>query len=350
MKEILIKLKNTENDIIEVSSARRKAVVNNINSPFAKHIIQELLKPLDGRGNYSLIQEKTLSNREGSEIFIKNGVPDFTVFSKEALDEKQRQASFHDDEERNERFDEIVLRPYNYSEFHAKIWLKHLYKISAELEKISGQQLGELTILNCGCGGGFEAQFFAEQGAQVVGFDISQLRAEAAATRFALNELEGFFYRGDAAILPFEDNSFDVVLYHDSLHHVPIEEIPKALKEARRVSKKFIVLSEAHDSPIRMILESFGLSISIEASGNYTFRFKKSLIKFWCYRFGMKLKVYKTTLDRREHKPGLYAKPVIGKLLYYAIFVAGKIMQKFGNEALIILEKTKEIKYNSEQE
>ncbi len=349
MKKNQIALRNLAEDKEQVKFVREKARQINPTQEFSQHILKEKMLSPDGNEKYKFDGEGKLVCNGGTDVNVKNGIPDFTIFSTDALDEKERQASYHDNEEVNESFDEIVLRPYNYNQFHAKIWLKHLEELSIQLEKVSGKSFESLTVLNCGCGGGFEAQFFAEKGAKLVGFDISQLRVEAAATRFALNELEGFFYRGDAAILPFEDNSFDVVIYHDSLHHVPIEEIPKAIKEARRVSKKYIILSEAHDSPIRMVLESIGLSTSIEASGNYTFRFKKSLIEFWCYRFGMELKLYKTSFDRREHRPKLYAIPVIGKLTYYIIHIIGKVLQKFGNEALIILKKSKEIKYSEER-
>jgi ubiquinone/menaquinone biosynthesis C-methylase UbiE len=344
MQILPIELRNRPADIERVISLRAEASVANRKCKAFRDAINTGLVSPDSGERYQDVSSELVC-KDGKSIPIVNGIPDFTIFSKEALDEKQRQAEYHDDEEVNERFDEVVLRPYNYTKFHAKIWLKHLYVLGNYIETSSGKQLKNLKILNCGCGGGFEAQFLAEQGATVVGFDISQLRAEASATRFLLNNLDGFFYRGDAAILPFEDNYFDVVLYHDSLHHVPIEEIPKAIYEARRVTKKLVVLSEAHDSPLRMILESFGHSISIESSGNYTFRFRKSIIQFWCYRFGMKLKLYRTSFQRKEHRPNLYAKPIIGRLAYYLLNVIGFFLSRLGNEALIIMEKEKQSKY-----
>lgn len=344
MRRFEINLRNTSNDLEKVSKARIDSLTRNHAQKFSIDILKNQLKSPDTNEHY-ILENGGLTNNAGKRVPIQNGIADFTIFSNDALDEKERQASFHDDEEINERFDEIVLRPFNYNHFHAKIWLKHLKELCTKVEGISGKTFDQLSILNCGCGGGFEAQFFAQQGANVVGFDISQLRVEASATRFALNGLTGFFYRGDAAILPFDDDCFDCVIYHDSLHHVPIEEIPKAIKEARRVSKNLIVLSEANDSPLRMFLESIGKSTSIEASGNYAFRFKKNLMIFWCYRFGMRLRLYKTYLDKREHRPALYNKPFIGKLAYYLIQFAGKFLAKFGNGALIILEKTNEIKY-----
>lgn len=39
--------------------------------------------------------------------------------------------------------------------------------------------LDAAAILNCGCGGSFEAEFLAEQRARVIGFDISPLRVKS---------------------------------------------------------------------------------------------------------------------------------------------------------------------------
>jgi len=320
-----------------LTDARGRSKKDNLHSSYGRSVVSKLVSPESG--NHYEVTEEGLKDPNGQSVPITNGIPDFTVYTDSAWDEKQKQADFHDNEEENEEFHEIVLRPYHHGDFFAATWLKHLRKLVKRVENLEGKPFGSYSILNCGCGGGFEAQFFAEHDADVTGFDISQLRAEAAATRFALNDLEGFFYRGDAAILPFPDDSFDLVIYHDSLHHVPIEEIPLAVREARRVTKKFIILSEANDSPIRMLLESMGHSISIEDSGNYTFRFKKSLIEFWCQRFGMDLLLYEVSFDRKEHRPSIYGIPFIGKAFYYFIQFIGIFLAPIGNDALIIMKK-----------
>ena len=46
--------------------------------------------------------------------------------------------------------------------------------------------------------------------------------------------------------MPLEDNSFDVILCAEVLEHLPFEKFPKALKEIKRVSKNFVVLSLPH--------------------------------------------------------------------------------------------------------
>lgn len=333
-----ILLQNPQQYAVRLKSAREKAKTTNLRTSSAIELISLLVSPLTG--SPFVVAENEFVDQEAVQVKVRRGIPDFTIYSTSAWDEKSKQASFHDDEVANETFDEIVLRPFNHNLLHAQIWRGHLMRLSDAIEGYLGSGLRGKLVLNCGCGGGFEAQYLAEQGAKVIGFDISQLRAEAAATRFALNDLEGFFYRGDAIHLPFRDNTFDVVLYHDSLHHVPMEEIPLAVREARRVSKNLIVLSEAHDSPLRMLLESVGHSISIEASGNYTFRFKKSLIQFWCGRFGMQLLTYRTAFRKHEHRPKVFRLPVVGHVAYYALKLVGFFLKPVGNEALIVMKKS----------
>jgi ubiquinone/menaquinone biosynthesis C-methylase UbiE len=337
MKKNKIILCNPNSLIEELRIQRELLAKTNICENTLK-TIQKFLSPDTGEKYFYSVERSSLISKNGKAVPVINGIPDFAIFSKTALDDKNKQSEFHDNED-NEPFDEIVFRPYNFNRLHAKIWIEHLFYSGKIIEKTLNLSIENSSILNCGCGGGFEAQFFASQGAEIVGFDISQLRVEAASVRFALNNLKGCFYKGDAATLPFADESFDLVIYHDSLHHVPMEEIPGAIREAARVAKNAVILLEANDSPLRMLLEGIGLSTSIEISGNYVFRFRKSLIQFWCNKYNMQLAAYRTRFVKREHKPRLYGLPIINLIVHYCIKFIGLFLNKFGNEAIIILKK-----------
>jgi len=50
-------------------------------------------------------------------------------------------------------------------------------------------------------------------------------------------------YVADIRKLPFSDNKFDGVLAYEILEHLPFEELPAALSELRRVTKKYVFLS-----------------------------------------------------------------------------------------------------------
>jgi ubiquinone/menaquinone biosynthesis C-methylase UbiE len=323
---------------ISLSDIRKRACKNNLISDCAQKFLPLLICPLC-KSSFK-VSKSYLNCLKGHKVPINNGFPDFVVFSKNAMEEKMVQADFHDDEENNETFEEIVIRPYNGNSAHVASWLYHLNFFETRLPVQLGLGLKGTTILNCGCGGGFEAEFLAERGAQVVGFDISKLRVEAAATRLHINNYQSMFYRGDASTLPFPDNTFDLVLYHDSLHHIPIEEIPPAIEEAARVARVGVVMLEANDSPFRMLLETLGLSKSIERAGNYVFRFKKNLMKYWARKYSMTLVDYSVLFTKKEHRPRFYAIPIAGKTLYRLVRLAGILLKPVGNEVCIMLKKS----------
>ncbi len=90
-----------------------------------------------------------------------------------------------------------------------------------------------LSLLDVGCGPGTITAEFAERLApgRVVGLDAS---AEVIAKAQALDSAAEFVV-GDAYGLPFDDNTFDIVHTHQTLHHLgdPV----RALREWRRVAK-----------------------------------------------------------------------------------------------------------------
>ena len=92
-----------------------------------------------------------------------------------------------------------------------------------------------LTILDIGCGDGALTRLFAREGARATGIEIS--KAQLARAR-AAEPVPGASYTvGRGERLPDADASIDAVVYMNSLHHVPVAEIPAALEEAARVLK-----------------------------------------------------------------------------------------------------------------
>ena len=87
------------------------------------------------------------------------------------------------------------------------------------------------TLLEVGCGAGRLLGWLARQGAAVVGLDpsvaqLTQARSEVAGVPLVAG-------RGEA--LPFASATFDLVVYFNSLHHVPVAAQWQALAEAARV-------------------------------------------------------------------------------------------------------------------
>ncbi|SIS06872.1 class I SAM-dependent methyltransferase [Natronorubrum thiooxidans] len=96
-------------------------------------------------------------------------------------------------------------------------------------------------ILEIACGTGRFTVMLAEQGADVVGLDISAAMLQQGRNKAQNKTLEGTleFLRGDAGRLPFPDDHFDTVIAMRFFH---LADDPEAfLEEMRRVSRDQIV-------------------------------------------------------------------------------------------------------------
>jgi len=93
-------------------------------------------------------------------------------------------------------------------------------------------RLAGARVADVGCGDGALVRFMTREGAQVTGIECGETqleRARAAEPAGGERYIEG---RGEA--LPLDDDSLDIAVLFNSLHHVPIEAQGKALAEAAR--------------------------------------------------------------------------------------------------------------------
>jgi len=97
---------------------------------------------------------------------------------------------------------------------------------------------GVKRILDLGCGTGRHVIYFAKQGFEVYGVDISEealkiTRNWLKKERIRANLKIGSIYKK----LSYKDNFFDAVISTHAFHHAKIEDIRKAIKELERVLK-----------------------------------------------------------------------------------------------------------------
>ena len=97
------------------------------------------------------------------------------------------------------------------------------------------------SVLDVGCAKGFMIYDISKliPGITVKGIDISDYAIEN-----AILEVKDKVQVADAKNLPFEDNSFDVVISINTVHNLEIDECGRALQEIERVSrgKSFITV------------------------------------------------------------------------------------------------------------
>jgi SAM-dependent methyltransferase len=93
-------------------------------------------------------------------------------------------------------------------------------------------------LLDAGCGIGRHIIFFAEQGFDVYGVDISEEAIEIAKAWLAKEGLKANIQVGDLTKLPFAAEYFDVVITDGVLDHITFAQAKAALQEIKRVSTK----------------------------------------------------------------------------------------------------------------
>jgi ubiquinone/menaquinone biosynthesis C-methylase UbiE len=91
------------------------------------------------------------------------------------------------------------------------------------------------SVLDVGCGAGSFTWLVAPFFKRVAGLDPNAARIEEAQAAAKTKGLEIDFRVGEAERMPFADASFDVVVFSNSLHHIP--GMDAALAEAARVVK-----------------------------------------------------------------------------------------------------------------
>jgi protein-L-isoaspartate(D-aspartate) O-methyltransferase len=90
-------------------------------------------------------------------------------------------------------------------------------------------------ILDVGCGKGFLLYEFGQvvPGAELHGVDISEYAVEN-----AKEEVRAAIAVGNASCLPFEDDSFDLVVSVTTLHNLQCFDLDRALREIERVGRR----------------------------------------------------------------------------------------------------------------
>lgn len=126
----------------------------------------------------------------------------------------------------------------------------------------------EIKILEIGCGTGSNLWFAAREGFQVSGIDGSVSAIEYAKKRFEKEELTGDLRVGDFTQLPFESNSFDLVIDRGAITCCGLSGGQKAVAEVWRVlvvGGKFLCnpYSDRHSSYVSGKHGADGLTVEI---------------------------------------------------------------------------------------
>jgi SAM-dependent methyltransferase len=127
-------------------------------------------------------------------------------------------------------FDGDRLTGYGGYRYHPRFWTETV----ARFRDYYGLA-DDASILDVGCAKGFMLHDFKRlmPRAAVTGIDLS-----AYAIEHAIEDMKPFVKVGNAVGLPYDDDSFDLVISINTVHNVPLAECKQALREIERVSRR----------------------------------------------------------------------------------------------------------------
>jgi SAM-dependent methyltransferase len=195
-------------------------------------------------------------------------------------DRQEREREEYNNRARESRITEIDFNHFDRPEFGPWNPYRRLYDFVLATAPPPGPRL-----LSYGCGTGRSALIYARAGYDVSGFDISEGLIDNArflADKYELRDRARFSVQ-TAESLDYEDNTFDIVVGENILHHI---DLPRAIPELCRVMKPgaAAVFKDSLVTPIRD-------------------RFRRNPPVTWILPLGVKNKVtgqrYRDTPDER---------------------------------------------------
>jgi len=128
-----------------------------------------------------------------------------------------------------EYFDGDRLYGYGGYTYHPRFWTATVRRFRDHYRLPE-----DARVLDVGCAKGFMMHDFKRlmPSLTIAGIDISRY-----AYGHAMESVEPFLCVANAKELPYEDNSFDLVISINTIHNLALEECKQALREIRRVSR-----------------------------------------------------------------------------------------------------------------
>jgi len=136
-------------------------------------------------------------------------------------------------------------------------WLGDAHALRKELRKVMDDHpIGRISVLDVGAGSGellkIAQETLGKRTKSLVGADLNVRAAEEIASR--ASEFEVSSLQCDARQLPFEDDSFDVVICSLFLHHLTEEEGVDLLNEMSRIARLRVIAIDLHRHPLAYFL------------------------------------------------------------------------------------------------
>jgi SAM-dependent methyltransferase len=192
---------------------------------------------------------------------METNKPDDIVFSD--FDRINREKVFHDQQALSRLH--AFSSPDNYL-FTDEQYLSHESWVRAAVLKL-GDLKGK-RVLDLGCGHGMASVLFARQGALVTALDVSPGYLAEAKNRAFANGLQVNVMAACAELLPFADNSFDLIWGNAILHHLNLDFAQREILRVLVPHGKAVFCEPVSFSVLTRLIRSF---MALTAIKKHTF-------------------------------------------------------------------------------
>ncbi len=180
-------------------------------------------------------------------------------------------------------------------ECEREIWYEHYHRYAFACPLVKGK-----AVLDAASGEGYGARLLAATAGRVVGVDLDEQSVAHACNRYAsAGDVSLEFIQATCDQLPFEDNSFDVVVSFETLEHLSAQEA--MLAEFERVLKPsgFIIIS----TPDKAVYsDATGYDNPYHVKELYRHEFQVLLDKHWPTQqwFGQKMAFFSMLWNQQQ--------------------------------------------------
>lgn len=242
-----------------------------------------------------------------------------------------------------EHFDGAVAEEFEITRPHGTPRLYEFFireKLRRALAPIGTNLVGATALTVCG-GSGMDAEFLARAGTRVVSSDISLGAARRTRERAQRYSFDVTPIVADVEHLPFGDETFELVLVHDGLHHLEHPEI--GLVEIARVARRWVSITEPARAAATAIAVRAGVALEREDAGNLVARMMPTEVIDTLSAAGFRPLVAQRYAMFYRHEPGVVFRMLSHRWIFPIVRwgwrLGNTLLAKVGNKMVVVAER-----------
>ena len=183
-----------------------------------------------------------------------------------------------------------------------EIWYEHYHRYAFAKKFVNGK-----SVLDAACGEGYGSVLLSQYADSVVGVDIDEKSINHANSKYQKDNLK--YVKASCIELPFDDNSFDVIVSFETLEH--LAEQSQMLEEFNRVLKKDGLLMISTPDK-KHYTDATGFTNEFHVKELYREEFKELIDVHWLHQqWYSQTMTFNSVIEKHNNKDKVYATDIL---------------------------------------